>query len=95
MTEENPQSLDLIGTATRMLAEAKSLPDVRNIRDLATAAAAYARAHALGLEAVSHATEIRLRAERKGGEILRQMKPDKQRDPGPAATDVHPREWRV
>lgn len=53
-----------------MLAEARSLEDVRGIRDLAEAARVYARAHALGVEAENHAAEIKVLAERKGGELL-------------------------
>lgn len=66
-----PRSLIAITEATRMLNEAKTLDDVRSIRDLAEAARVYARAHALGLEAMNHAAEVKLRAERKAGELLR------------------------
>lgn len=69
-----PLSLVSIGHATRMLAEAKSLDDVRTIRDLAEAARVYARAHDLGIEAMNHAAEIKLRAERRAGELLVQTR---------------------
>lgn len=70
MIATEPRSLIAISHASRMLAEAKSLDDVKQIRDLAEAARVYARAHQLGIEAENHAAEIKLRAERKGGELL-------------------------
>lgn len=63
-------ALAKLDKATQMLAEAKSLDEVKNIMDIAEAARTYARAAKLGLEAQNHATEIKLRAERKAGEIL-------------------------
>ena len=74
-----PLSLVSIGNATRMLAEAKSLDDVRTIRDLAEAARVYARAHDLGIEAMNHAAEIKLRAERRAGELLTESRETGQR----------------
>ena len=64
------RSLVSIAEATRMLAEARSLEDVRGIRDLAEAARVYARAHALGIEAENHAADIKVLAERKAGELI-------------------------
>lgn len=57
--------------AGRALAEARTLDEVKHVHDIATAAAEYARAARLGLEAQNHAAEIKLRAERKAGELLR------------------------
>lgn len=57
--------------ATRMLAEARTLDEVLHVKDIAQAAAEYARAARLGLEAQNHAAEIKLRAERKAGELLK------------------------
>lgn len=56
-----------------MLAEARSLDDIRAVRDLAEAARAYATAARLGTEAINHAAEIKLLAERKAGELIRDM----------------------
>ena len=56
--------------AVRTLAEAKTLDEVKHIHDIAQAAAEYARAAKLGLEAQNYAAEIKLRAERKAGEML-------------------------
>ena len=64
--------------ATRMLAEAKTLEEIKTILDVAEAARVYARAAKLGLEAYNHAAEIKVRAERKAGEMLAQL----ERSPG-------------
>lgn len=56
-----------------MLAEAKSLNEVKKILDIAEAARVYARAAKLGLEAYNHAAEVKVRAERKAGEMLSQL----------------------
>jgi len=63
-------SIVAITVATRMLGEARTLEDVRFVRDRAEALRTYARAHDLGVEAMNYATEIKLRAERKAGELL-------------------------
>lgn len=54
-----------------MLAQARTLDDIREIRDMAEAARAYATAAKLGSEAVNAATAVKLEAERKAGELLR------------------------
>lgn len=59
--------------AARALAEARELPDILEIKDIATAAAEYARAARLGLEAQNHAAEIKLRAEYKAGRLLAEL----------------------
>lgn len=69
--------LEKLDMATRMLAEAKTLDQVKNIMDIAEAARVYARAAKLGLEAANHASEIKLRAERKAGDLLRQLERSK------------------
>lgn len=56
--------------ATRMLAEAKTLDEVKHIIDIAEAARVYARAAKMGLEIYNHAAEVKARAERKAGEFL-------------------------
>ncbi|MEQ8619028.1 MAG: hypothetical protein RIB44_20835 [Lacipirellulaceae bacterium] len=56
-----------------MLAEASTLEEVRNVRDSAEAARAYARAAELGLELQNKAAELKLRAERKAGSFLSQL----------------------
>lgn len=66
-------ALAKLDKATQMLAEAKTLDEVKHIRDIAEAARTYARAAHLGLEAYNHAAEIKVRAERKAGEFLKQL----------------------
>lgn len=63
-------ALAKLDKATQMLAEAKSLDEVKHIMDIAEAARTYARAAKLGLVAYNHAAEVKVRAERKAGELL-------------------------
>ena len=73
--EDNSTSSPLakLSAATRALAEARTLDQVKHIMDVAEAARTYARAAKLGLEAANHAAEVKLRAERKAGELLQQL----------------------
>ena len=77
--EDNSTSSPLakLSAATRALAEARTLDQVKHIMDVAEAARTYARAAKLGLEAANHAAEVKLRAERKAGELLQQLERDK------------------
>jgi len=59
--------------ATRMLAEIHSVDDAKHLINLAEAARVYAKQVELGLEAQNHAAEIKLRAQRRAGEILDTM----------------------
>jgi hypothetical protein len=59
--------------AARMLAEVKNIDDAKHIMDLAEAARVYARQADLGLEAQNYAAEIKIRAQRKAGEILQKI----------------------
>lgn len=66
-------SLQKLNIARQLLAEAKSLDDVLHIRDIAEAARVYAQAAKLGLDSQNEAAEVKIRAERKAGEMLAQM----------------------
>lgn len=72
MTE--PADLVALTEASRMLAEAKTLPNIRAVHNLAQRAKDYARAARLGLDAQNSAAAIALEAEAKAGELLIRMK---------------------
>lgn len=70
-------ALAKLSAATTALAQARTLDEVKQIIDIAEAARTYARAAKLGLEASNHAAEVKLRAERKAGELLQQLERSK------------------
>jgi N6-adenosine-specific RNA methylase IME4 len=65
-------ALVLYDRACRALAEAHSVDEIKGIRDHAAAVAAAAKIARNG-DLVRQATEIKLRAERRAGELLREM----------------------
>lgn len=73
LADDQPASLVMLGEARRYLAEAHSVDDVKAMRDKAEAMRVYAQQAKLGLEAQNCAAEIKLRAERRAGELLREM----------------------
>ncbi len=70
-------SLANISKARQALSQAKSLEDVLQIRDQAKAVETYCRAARETLELQNQAAEIKVRAERKAGELIAKM--DKRR----------------
>jgi hypothetical protein len=57
----------------RAIEAAYRIDEVKDIRDKAVALEAYAK-QAMNVEAEEHAHQIRLRAERRAGQLLREMK---------------------
>ena len=68
-----PSPLARIETAHRLLAEARTIDEVKNVRDQAAAAAYYAKERGYSQDMIDWASEIKVRAERKAGELLVQM----------------------
>lgn len=65
--------LERLDKATQMLAEANTLPDVKQYIDMAEAARVYARQIGLDLEQQNHFAEAKIRGQRKAGQMLRSM----------------------
>jgi N6-adenosine-specific RNA methylase IME4 len=61
-----------LNKARQALAEAKTLDEIRDIRDIAKAVKAYAIAKGLGVEMKNEASEIEIRAIREMGKIIQQ-----------------------
>ncbi len=74
MYDADSDDLDVLAEASRLLDEAKSVGEIKLIRDKAEAVRAYARAARLGLAFQNRAAALKLRAERKAGRLLAALK---------------------
>lgn len=72
-TTEPPRELLLLTEAHRAIAEVHGLDGIKAIRDKAEAVRKYAQSAGMGLELQNYAAEVKLRAERKAGELLSQL----------------------
>ena len=66
-------SLIKISEADRMLIEAKSVEDCISVADMAEAARAYAKRVGASIPLLNRVVSLKLRAERKAGEMLAKM----------------------
>ena len=78
--------------ARQELELASSIDEVKQIRDRAEALRHYARQQGLSLEMQNRCAEIKLRAERRAGEILAEME---KHPPGPSSRDRSRVEYRT
>jgi len=75
-------TLAQLSDAVVLLRAASSLSDFTRIRNMAVAAERYAQAEKLGTEAVGFASEIKVRAARGAGELLKRMREEGERATG-------------
>lgn len=68
-----PADLVLVTEAAQMLADAKTLPEIARVRNLANRFRDYAHAARLGLDAQNSAAAIAIEAEARAGELLARM----------------------
>ena len=66
-------SLEKLTVARQMLSVVNTMDDILKIRDIAEAARIYAKSAKLGLENQNEAAEIKIRAEKKAGQLLTKM----------------------
>ena len=66
----SPQGLVKIDAVKSLLARIETVPDAKVVRDKAEALREYAQQAGWGLEAQNTLAEIKIRAERKAGELL-------------------------
>lgn len=67
---EAPLTLARVEHARRLLAEARTIDEVKDVRDKAEAIRQYTRTAGMTLDIQNYAAEIKVRAERKAGELL-------------------------
>jgi hypothetical protein len=64
-------ALVVLDRARQAIAQAESLDEIKGLRDQAVAAQAYVKAAKMGKGMADRCSEIRLRAERRAGEVLK------------------------
>lgn len=82
------QSLVQIDIARRALIEASTIPEVKELRDKAQVIQDYMKQQKYSFEAQNHAAELKLRAERRLGEMLAEQIPHEGGRPGKPSHDV-------
>lgn len=70
MFASEPRELMVLDEVAHLLAKAQSLDDIKSLRDKSEAARTFIKAARLGLDLQNRAAELRLRAERKAGNLL-------------------------
>jgi hypothetical protein len=73
MSTSRSQELALLDEASRLLAEANSLDEIKSLHDKVAGVHFYIKEARLGLVLLNQAAEAKLRAERKAGLLLREM----------------------
>jgi DNA modification methylase len=71
-----------LSKATAYLAQCVKIEDAIDLRDKAKAVESFAKASKQGLEAQNYAAEIRIRAERRAGQLLKEMEAEGRKDTG-------------
>lgn len=71
--QPEPNGVGLLEQAKALLAQASSVDEVKDVRDRAEALRMYAKQAGLGLDMQNQAAEVKLRAERRAGELLTEM----------------------
>src|SRR4051794_6836347 len=70
---DSSHELVLLDQAGQALTEARTLGEIKTIRDKAEAVRKYAQSASLGLDVQNRAAEVKLRAERQAGRLLSQL----------------------
>ena len=73
MVKPEPRELALMGQADEALAKARTLHDIKDIRDKAQATHANARKFSLSKSIIVHASTLKVQAERRLGEMLQAL----------------------
>ena len=68
--DDQPREIVLLSRAERALVEANTVDEAKDVRDTAAAVALYAKKAKLGQSMAAEASAVRLRAERRMGELL-------------------------